>query len=128
MQTLTTTREPEWLRPLFKTIDMSDASGFCAHLTEDAVFRFGNAPATHGRAAIEDAVRGFFASMRCSRHQISRVWLGAGSVALDGFVTYTRLDGSEVTLPFADTMVLRGSLVAEYYIYVDVAPLFAPQR
>ena len=56
-----------------------------------------------------------------------RVWPAAGAVALEGVVTYTRLDGSEITLPFADTMVLRGDRIAEYYIYLDIAPLYAPR-
>jgi hypothetical protein len=49
------------------------------------------------------------------------------ALALEGVVTYTRLDGTEITLPFADTMVLRGDRIAEYYIYLDIAPLYAPQ-
>ena len=127
MQALAATREPGWLRPLFDTIDAADAAGFCAYLTEDALFRFGNAAPVQGRPAIEQAVSQFFASIRRSRHQLVRVWPAAGAVALEGVVTYTRLDGSEITLPFADTMVLRGDRIAEYYIYLDIAPLYAPQ-
>jgi ketosteroid isomerase-like protein len=127
MHGLAATREPEWLRPLFSAIDASDADAFCAYLTDDAVFRFGNAAPVQGRAAIEQAVSRFFASIRRSRHQLVRVWPAAGAVALEGVVTYTRLDGTEITLPFADTMVLRGGRIAEYYIYLDIAPLYAPQ-
>src|SRR5512134_1539041 len=112
MQTLAATREPEWLRPLFRAIDAADADGFCAYLTDDAVFRFGNPPPVQGRPAIEQAVRQFFASIRRSRHQLGRVWHAAGAVAVEGLVTYTRLDGTEITLPFADTVVLRGDRIA----------------
>ena len=122
------TREPKWLRSLFGTIDAADATGFCAYLTEDAVFRFGNAPPVQGRAAIERAVRHFFASIQHSRHEVVRVWPAADAVALEGAVTYTRLDGSQITLPFADTLVLRGDRIAEYFIYIDITPLYAPQR
>ena len=128
MQALATTGDLNWLRPLFSAIDASDADAFCAYLTDDAVFRFGNAPAVRGRSAVDQAVRQFFASIRHSRHQLERIWSTATTVALEGFVTYTRLDGSEVTLPFADTMVLRGDLLAEYNIYIDIAPLYAPSR
>jgi ketosteroid isomerase-like protein len=82
----------------------------------------------HGRAAIEQTVRHFFASIRRSRHRVGRVWTGADAVALEGTVTYTRLDGSEVTLPFADTLVLRGERISEYNIYIDTAPLYGTQR
>jgi ketosteroid isomerase-like protein len=127
MQALAANREPGWLRLLFGRIDAADAAGFCAYLTEDALFRFGNAPPVQGRAAIEEAVSQFFASIRRSRHQLVRVWPAAGAVALEGWVTYTRLDGSAITLPFADTMVLRGDRIAEHYIYLDIAPLYAPR-
>jgi len=127
MQTLAATREPGWLRPIFDAIDTADAAAFCSYLADDAVFRFGNAPVIRGRPAIELAVSQFFASIRRSRHELTRVWPAAEAVALEGVVTYTRLDGSEITLPFADTMVLRGNRIAEYYIYLDIAPLYAPQ-
>jgi ketosteroid isomerase-like protein len=128
MQVLPATRESAWLRSLFGTIDAADATGFCAYLTEDAVFRFGNAPPVHGRAAIERAVRHFFAGIQRSRHQLGRVWSTADAVALEGVVTYTRPDGSEVTLPFADTLVLRADKIAEYSIYIDIAPLYTPPQ
>ena len=122
------TREPKWLRSLFGTIDAADATGFCTYLTEDAVFHFGNAPPVLGRPTIERAVSQFFASIRRSRHEIVRVWPAADAVAVDGLVTYTRLDGTQITLPFADTLVLRGDRIAEYFIYIDITPLYAPQR
>jgi hypothetical protein len=128
MQTLPAAREPKWLRSLIGTIDAADATGFCTFLTEDAVFHFGNAPPVSGRAAIERAVRQFFASIKRSHHQVLRVWPAAEAIALDGLVTYTRLDGTQITLPFADTLVLRGDRIAEYIIYVDIAPLYATQR
>lgn len=124
MQAPAAAQAPRWLGSLFEVIDAADVTGFGAFLTEDAVLRFGNAPPVHGRAAIEQSVRHFFASIRRSRHRIERVWSGADAVALDGFVTYTRLDGAEITLPFADTLVLRGDRIAQYLIYIDLTPLF----
>ena len=120
-------RAAEWLPALFGAIDSADASNFCAYLTNDATFRFGNAPPVQGRAAIEQAVTQFFASIRSSRHQLGRVWPAPEAVAVEGSVTYTRLDGTEITLPFVDTLVLRGDRIAEYYIYIDITPLYAPQ-
>jgi ketosteroid isomerase-like protein len=124
MQTLAIAQPPRWLESLFDVIDAADVTGFGAYLTEDALLRFGNAPPVHGRAAIEQTVRHFFASIRRSRHRIERVWPGADAIALDGLVTYTRLDGSEITLPFADTLVLREDRIAQYLIYIDLTPLF----
>ena len=52
-----------WAR-LFAAIDARDADAFAAFLAEDGEFRFGNAPAVRGRAAIRAAVAGFFARHR----------------------------------------------------------------
>ena len=43
----------------------------------------------------------------------------------EGLVTYTRLDGSQVKLPFVNVFDLSGDEVARYLIYIDNAPLFA---
>lgn len=118
---------PAWATKLFATVDGADGAGFVAFLAEDAVFRFANGPEVRGREAIRAAVDGFWASIRGSRHQVLRFWQDASTAAADGFVTYTRLDGTEVTVPFADVFVFRGDRIAEYLIYIDLAPLFAPR-
>ena len=43
----------------------------------------------------------------------------------EGDVTYTKLDGSEVTLPFVNIFEIDGGLIVDYRIYVDVGPLYA---
>ncbi len=43
----------------------------------------------------------------------------------EGLVTYTRLDGSQVTIPFVNVFYLRGDKIARYLIYIDNGPLFA---
>jgi ketosteroid isomerase-like protein len=116
---------PEWVQSVFEAVDAGDARRFAAVFTEDGQFIFGNAPAVVGRPAVEQAVAGFFASIRDCRHHLARFWPGAGHCAMDGTVTYQRHDGRELTLPFANVFVLRGAQVAEYRVYVDLAPLFA---
>ena len=116
---------PGRISELFSAIDNNDAKGFVEFLTDDAVFRFGSAPAVQGRAAIEQAVSGFFATIAGCRHELRATWTGPESFACEGEVTYERHDGSEITLPFADVFDLRGELICGYRIYVDVAPLFA---
>ena len=43
----------------------------------------------------------------------------------EGLVTYTRLDGSQVAIPFVNVFYLRGDQIARYLIYIDNGPLFA---
>ena len=48
---------------LFAAIDAQDGAAFVGYLTDDAVFRFGSAPAVQGRSAVRAAVEGFFDSI-----------------------------------------------------------------
>jgi ketosteroid isomerase-like protein len=112
-------------RDLFAAIDGADAPAFAAFLAPDGEFRFGNAPAVVGREAVQAAVAGFFGAIGGCRHRMLRAWQSPGAVACEGEVTYTRLDGSQVTLPFANVFLLRGGEIASYRIYIDNAPLFA---
>lgn len=110
---------------LFAAVDAKDADAFAAFLTADAVFRFGNAPIVRGRAAIREAVAAFFAAIRGLRHQISEQWECGNAVTILGDVTYTRLDGSALTVPFAVILKIRDSSVSKYLIYADASQLFA---
>ena len=112
--------------PLFRSIDAMDAGHFASFLTEDAVFRFGNAPEVSGREAIRATVAGFFGMIAGLEHRITETWAQPGAVICRGEVTYTRKDGTKLTVPFADVFGMRGESVAHYQIYMDVSPLFSP--
>ena len=114
-----------WLPELFSAIDAKDAEAFVGFLTEDASFRFGSAPAAVGRVAIRQALDAFFGSIEGLSHSIKRVWADADTIACEGEVTYTRLDGRDVVVPFADVFDMRGERISAYKIYIDVAPLYA---
>ena len=110
---------------MFAAIDAKDGPAFVNYLTEDAVFRFGSAPPVHGRDAIQAAVEGFFTTIAgCSHNIVNTLWQDDTRVC-EGVVTYTRLDGSEIALPFTDVFEYEGSLIAHYKIYIDIGPLFA---
>jgi ketosteroid isomerase-like protein len=115
-----------WLKGLFTAIDSKDADKFVGFLTEDAVFRFGNAAPVSGKAAIREVLVGFFGSIRALRHQVTESWVLPDVAVAIGQVTYTRLDGSELSVPFADVFKMRKKLVHEYLIYVDASRLYAP--
>lgn len=110
---------------LFASIDKMDTESFVGFLTEDCTFRFGSAPAVSGHEAIAAAVGGFFQSIAGLSHDIQRVIAGDDSIAVEGNVTYTRHDGSQVTLPFCNIFEAESGLISVYRIYIDIAPLFA---
>jgi ketosteroid isomerase-like protein len=113
-----------WAR-LFAAIDARDADAFAGFIAEGGEFRFGNAPPVVGRAAIRAAVAGFFAAIGGCRHRLLHSWTGPGSAVCEGEVTYTRLDGSTLTVPFANVFELGGGRIRSYRIYIDNGPLFS---
>lgn len=113
------------LAELFATIDAMDTTGFVAKLTPTAEFRFGVAPPVRGRAPIGEAVDAFFATIAGLHHDVRNIIGDGERVACEGGVTYTRHDGTAVTLPFADVFDFEGGLIAGYRIYIDIGPLYA---
>ncbi|MBT8098646.1 MAG: nuclear transport factor 2 family protein [Gammaproteobacteria bacterium] len=114
------------LTKLFATIDAMDTAGFVAMLTPGAEFRFGGAPPVQSRAQIGAAVDEFFSTIAGLQHELHNVIDSSDLVACEGDVTYTRHDGSSVTVPFADVFDFDGDLIAGYRIYIDIGPLYAP--
>jgi ketosteroid isomerase-like protein len=118
-------KQKDWLASLFAAIDRQDADAFSGFLAEDAVFRFGNLPAVEGRDAIRSFVAGFFGSIRAVSHAVLDDWQAGDAVICRGEVTYTRHDGSMLTVPFANILKLAGERVRDYMIYADTSALYA---
>ncbi len=113
------------LDKLFASIDGMDAESFVSFLTEDGTFRFGSAPPVTGRESVKAAVGGFFSSIAALRPTLQRVITEGDTIVCEGEVTYTRTDGSDITLPFCDVFEVSGGLISAYLIYMDIGPLFA---
>jgi ketosteroid isomerase-like protein len=115
-----------WVRRLFAAVDAKDTEMFLSFLHDDARFRFGNAPAVTGKDAIRAALAAFFGSIRGLRHEIPYIWFQAETIICEGESTYTRTDGTTVTIPFVTLWRMRGERIQDYRIYIDMQPLFAP--
>ncbi len=104
-------------------------SGFADAFIPNATLRFGNAPAIHGKPAIEAAIADFFCTFIDLSHQEKNAWLIGDTLILEAVVTYTRHDGEQVTIPavtiFHLVETLPRPLADECRIYVDLAPLYA---
>jgi ketosteroid isomerase-like protein len=110
---------------IFADIDAFDPDKFVAHLTPDATFRFANADPVTGRAAVKEAVAGFFSSIDGLTHHILNVYESGETVIAQIEVEYLRQDGKSVTVPNADILVFDGDLVSDWQIYIDVTPVYA---
>ena len=118
-------REHELLKELFAAIDAMDTERFVSCLTPNAVFRFGSASPAEGREAIHTAVDGFFSSIAGLKHRLTETIQQDSTLVCEGEVTYTRHDGSEITLPFVNVFGLEDDLISHYKIYADIAPLYS---
>ena len=112
---------------IFATIDRFVPEDFVTHLTEDVVFRFGNADAAVGRAAVRDAVAGFFSTIAGLTHHLYEIWQVEEDVTVVRVdVEYRRQDGHTVYTPNIDVLRWRGDQVADWQIVIDIAPIYAP--
>jgi hypothetical protein len=119
------TRVPQWVEEMFAAIDAFDVERFLSFLAPDCLFRFGNAEPVMGHEAIGNVVGGIFSALKGISHANLEAWSHARVVISTGEVTYTRLDESTLTVPFAVVFKLKGTLVQEYLIYADASQLFA---
>ena len=109
---------------LFDDIDSMDPDRFAAHLADDVVFRFGNGEPVHGRDAVRDVWAGFCENIDGVSHSMRGQWDTGDAVVAEAEVTYTRKDGSTVSLPVVTIYRPAGPPISDYRIFMDVAPLF----
>ena len=112
------------LAALFKSIDGKDTDAFVSFLSENVVFRFGNADFVNGKASVRDVVHGFFGSIKALHHVIHESWDSGSASVCHGIVTYTRHDSSTLTVPFANILTTENGLITRYLIFVDVSGLY----
>ncbi len=118
------TSADDWVRTLFDHVDAKETNGWLEYLSNDARFYFGNAPPLAGKNAIREGVNEFFSTLSSINHDLAEILTLRDTVICRGEVTYTRLDGSTLTIPFANVLKLDGhGLIREYLIYADTSEL-----
>ncbi|MFA7360666.1 MAG: nuclear transport factor 2 family protein [Candidatus Kapaibacterium sp.] len=115
----------EWIEKIGDIIDAKDSTEFSNLLTEDGIFKFGNADEVKGRKNIADYVEVFFNMIKGSQHKVVNFWEQGDNVIWQGEVLYTRTDGKQVNVNFCNVFYMDGDLVEKYIIYIDNTPLFS---
>jgi ketosteroid isomerase-like protein len=110
---------------VFADVDRMDAKAFASCLAEDCVLRFANADEVVGRDAIEEAIAGFFGTIKRLSHHIVEQWDVDDTTIVQTEATYTRRGDRRVTVPAITVYQRGGDLIDEYRIFVDLSPVYA---
>jgi ketosteroid isomerase-like protein len=113
------------VRGVFAALDAQDPAAVAAYMTDDVRMRLGNADLVEGKAAFREATAAFVASITAIRHEITSMWSVDDVVIAEMDVHYERLDGRKVTLPVCNVFRVRGGLVSDYRVYLDIGPVYA---
>ncbi|MCT4630669.1 nuclear transport factor 2 family protein [Winogradskyella sp.] len=105
-------------------LDSKDSDSVLSLLTEDCLFVAGNNEPITGKEAIKVILENFFAAVKSTKHEVTDIFESKNSLVHRGKVTYTRLDNSQLIVPFCDVFKMKGNLISAYYIYIDWSELF----
>jgi ketosteroid isomerase-like protein len=115
----------DYASEVYEAIDSKDEQRLARFLTENCTFVYANNDPVIGRANVAEASRKFMALIAGIKHQLVDVWAFDNVIVSRLEVTYTRHDGSILTVPAVTIWRMRARQIDDYRIYVDVAPLFA---
>ncbi len=95
---------------------------FCS---DSVLYQFGNFPAVVGPQAIAESSANFLQNFKALKHNIKTMWEVGDNVIVEMKVTYTRHDDQVFTLPCCNIISMKGDVVQEMRIYMDISPVFA---
>jgi ketosteroid isomerase-like protein len=114
----------EFVSKVYEAIDSMDEQRFANCLSENCTFVFANGDPVIGRVNAAAASHSFLSQLAGIRHHLVNVWTFEDVIVSQICVTYTRKDGSTLTIPAVTIWKLRDRLIDECRIYVDISPLF----
>ena len=114
------------VRAIIAATDAADVHRLSQLVTDDVRLRFASEEPSVGKDRLLSGAEEFFASIASIRHDIGALWsVTPETVIAEMTVHYQRLDGGQLSLPCTDVFYLRDGLIADYRIYMDIAPVFA---
>jgi ketosteroid isomerase-like protein len=115
----------DWAADFFRDADTLDLKTLATWFSDDVEVRFGNGPPITGQINAQEAFGNFWATITGMRHRREAL-LADGDMAMQfSQVTYTRHDGSDVTMPVASHLRRVGAnRIDRLWIVIDLAPLF----
>ena len=119
-------RSADWPRRFFEDADAFDVDVLARWFAPAIEVRFGNAPPIHGEAEAKAAFAQFFGAIAGRLHVGETQVCEGDTVSQQSVVTYSTLDGREVSLPVSSYLRRTDDgRLDRLWIYIDMAPLFA---
>jgi ketosteroid isomerase-like protein len=114
------------VRAIIAATDAADVDRLSELVTDDVRLRFASDEPSIGKDRMLSGAEEFFASIASISHDIGALWsVAPDTVIAEMTVHYQRLDGRRLSLPCTDIFYLRDGLIADYRVYMDIAPVFA---
>src|SRR5690348_9169121 len=117
-------------RQFFEAVDALDNARASQLLSDDVDFRFGSASPTVGRQAFDQFAASLAPHITTLSHRLIQTWTvqpPPSTVMCETEVTYTRHDGSTLTLPCMTKLQAREGRISVLRIFMDINPLLASQ-
>ena len=115
----------DYASEVYDAVDSKDEQRLARFLTENCTFVYANSDPVVGRENVAESSKNFMALIADIKHQLLDVWAFDDVIVSRLEVTYTRKDGSTLTVPAVTIWRVRNEQIDDYRIYIDVAPLFA---
>ena len=111
---------------VFATMDGGDLDGMVEHMTDDVTTRFGNNAEICGKPAFRVLFTEVGRAISGLRHDVLDLWHAVEDFdvwVVQLSVSYRLFDGSTVTLPCCNVFRMRGDLISDYRVYMDIGPV-----
>jgi ketosteroid isomerase-like protein len=111
---------------VFATMDSGDLDAMVEHMTDDVTTQFGNNAEICGKAAFRALFNQVGQAISGMHHDVVDLWHAVEDFdvwVVQLSVSYRLLDGTTVTLPCCNVFRMRGDLVCEYRVYMDIGPV-----
>jgi ketosteroid isomerase-like protein len=115
----------EYVSKVNEAVDSMDERRLAPFLTKNCTFVYANHAPVIGRENIAETSKAFMALIAEIKHRLLDTWAIDDVIVSRLEVTYTRKDGSTLTVPAVTIWRMRERQIDDYRIYIDVAPLFA---
>jgi ketosteroid isomerase-like protein len=116
-----------WIDDYYADVDAMRLEAYVERHSDDAVVVFGNNPPVTGKAAIKEAIGGFWSIIGGLRHERHNLWFinDGGTAVVEAVTHYTTKGGAAVPVPVVSLLDRNADgKITSLRIYIDLAPLF----